>query len=138
MTVQRVLAVDPGKDKCGAAVLDRRQGVLNQAVVTADQLLSLVDDWTRDYDCRVIVVGDRTARGEAMQNLQQLLTAKKIDQIILIDEHKSTQEARQRYWLAYPPAGWRKIIPRGLLFPPCAIDDFAAIILGERYFVKNA
>lgn len=138
MTVQRVLAVDPGKDKCGAAVLDRRQGVLNQAVVTTDQLLSLVDDWTRDYACRVIVVGDRTACGAALQNLQQLLTTKKIDQIILIDEHKSTQEARQRYWLAHPPAGWRTFLPVGLLTPPCAIDDFAAIILGERYFVRNA
>ena len=137
MTIQRIIAVDPGQDKCGAAVLDRRQGVLNHTVIAADQLRSLIDRWTCDYACRVIVVGDRTAHNQTLQNLQQLLAAKIIDQIVLIDEHKSTQEARQRYWTVHPPTGWRKIFPRGLLIPPCAIDDFAAIILAERYFAKN-
>ena len=34
--VQRVLAIDPGREKCGIAVYDQQQGVMKQAIVTAE------------------------------------------------------------------------------------------------------
>ena len=137
MKLDRVLAVDPGREKCGVALVDRQHGALRQAVVESARLLKFAEAVSREFDCRTIVLGDGTATAQTKKELSLLLTENIVDQIVVVGERNSTQEARRRYWLAYPPIGWRKFIPAGLLSPPCAIDDFAAIILGERYFAKN-
>ena len=137
MKDERVLAIDPGREKCGVAVVDRQLGVLQQAVVESSRLLSFVEAASRQYDCRTLVLGDGTAARQIKKEISLLLTENKIDRVEAVDERDSTREARRRYWQVHPPSGWRKFIPVGLLTPPCAIDDFAAIILGERYFAKN-
>ena len=137
MTVQRVVAVDPGREKCGVAVVDRQQGALWRQVVESATLPKIVADLLERFGCRIVVLGDQTASGTVRQLLQPLQDQLLTNEIILIDEHGSTEEARSRYWQAIPPTGWRRFLPRGLLSPPCAVDDFAAIILGERYFKKN-
>ncbi|HWR28316.1 MAG TPA: hypothetical protein VN631_00655 [Negativicutes bacterium] len=137
MARQRVVAIDPGRDKCGVAVVDLEQGPLWRQIVAPTELLQKVDSLAQEYDCRVVALGNQTSSEAARQRLQPLLEQELVDEIIMIDEHDSTEQARSRYWQAYPPAGWRRFLPIGLLVPPCAIDDFAAIILGERYFKKN-
>lgn len=137
----RVLAIDPGRLKCGLAICDRQQGVLQQAVVEQDQLMKQAAEWLSRFDCRVIVLGNKTASQQVAARLAEFLKEKRVDQIVFVDEHNSTLEARQRYWQSHPPTGWRALVPQGLLTPPCAIDDFAAIILAERYFqecIKNS
>ena len=137
MKAERVLAVDPGREKCGVAVVDRNYGILRQAVVESARLLPFVESAIREYDCRTLILGDGTTARQIRKIFSQLLAENMIDQMADISERNSTQEARRRYWLAYPPSGWRKYIPVGLLTPPCAIDDFAAIILAERYFAQS-
>ena len=135
---QRLLALDPGRDKCGIAVYDEQHGVMRQAIVSVDDLVENVDALCQEFDCSTIVVGNKTACKKVLKMLACFVTENKIDSIVMVDEHKSTEEARRLYWQANPPAGWRRLIPQGLLFPPCAIDDFAAIILAERYFQQCA
>lgn len=137
MTTHCVIAIDPGKDKCGVAVVDHEQGALLHQVVPTEQLLIRLAEWLPRYGCRLIVLGDQTFSVAVRESLQSLIDQKKIEDIVLVDERKSTETARFRYWQAYPPTGWRRFLPIGLLLPPCAVDDFAAIILGERYFQKN-
>ena len=137
MILDRIVAIDPGRGKCGLAVMDRQRGVLQQSVTDCSQVLSKVRDWAVCYKCSTLVIGDGTAARPIQQQLASLVRENVVRQIVLENEKNSTREARQRYWLAHPPSGWRKFIPIGLLTPPCAIDDFAAIILGERYFAKN-
>ena len=132
----RVLSIDPGRDKCGLAVVDQAEGVLQQAVISADKLIPSVERWCRDYVCPVVLVGDKTACKTVIERLAPLLAEKKIEAIITVDEHKTTEEARLRYWQAHSPDGLKRFLPLGLLSPPCAIDDFAAIILAERYFAQ--
>lgn len=134
----RVLAIDPGRLKCGLAICDRQQGVLQQAVVEQDQLLQVVANWLCRYGCRVIVLGNKTASRQVALQLADFLNENVIEKVAFVDEHNSTLEARTRYWRTHPPSGWRRLVPQGLLTPPCAVDDFAAIILAERYFQKNA
>ena len=138
MTVNRVLAIDPGRGKCGLAVVDHQLGVLRQAVVEQKEFARMIKDFATQYGCRVVVLGDGTAAEFIGCELEALVSASIIDKIESIDESESTRQARSLYWLAHPPSGWKKIIPVGLLIPPCAIDDFAAIILAERYFERNA
>ena len=137
-SLERVLAIDPGRDKCGIAVVDRSRGVIRQAIVSTTELYSVAKNWTRELGCSQIVVGDKTASRRVREDLADLLTTNAIESTVTVDEHKSTELARGRYWQTNPPRGWRKFVPRGLLVPPCAIDDFAAIILAERYFERNA
>lgn len=137
MTAKRIVAVDPGREKCGVAVVDQEQGPLWRRVVASDQLLLTVTALVSEFDCRVVALGNQTSSAAAAQKLHPLLDQRKIEEIYLIDEHDSTEKARIRYWQANPPTGWRRFVPIGLQVPPCAVDDFAAIILGERYFEKN-
>ena len=130
------MAVDPGREKCGVAVVDREQGALWRQVVEAATLQGAVSDLLDRFGCRIVVLGDQTASATVHHLLQPLLDQELADEIILIDEHGSTEEARSRYWQEVPPTGWQRFLPRGLLSPPCAVDDFAAIILAERYFKK--
>ena len=137
MTVERVVAVDPGREKCGVAVVDRQQGVLCRQVVETTALVAAVEELLEKFGCRQVILGGQTASGTVRQFLKPLQEQCLMDEIILIDERGSTEQARARYWQEVPPTGWRRFLPRGLLSPPCAIDDFAAIILGERYFREN-
>ena len=133
-----ILAIDPGREKCGAAVLDQNKNVLWQCVVGLSDLLPVSLQVTRQYGIRTVVLGNQTFSGEVRRMLQPLLEKKLVQKIINVDERGSTEMARARYWQAFPPCGWRWFIPRGLLIPPCAIDDFAAIILGERFLAKKS
>ena len=134
---ERVLAIDPGRDKCGIAVVDRTQGVLQRSIVSTRQLVLSVEQWSKQFSCPVVIVGNKTASKQVLESLALLQSKNKVESIVTVDEHNSTQEARGRYWQANPPRGWQKLLPKGLLVPPCAIDDFAAIILAERYFGRN-
>lgn len=137
MTAQRILAIDPGREKCGLAVMDRCEGVLAQAVVGCPKLLEKVSELVLRYGCRVLVMGDGTAATLIQELLLPIVDKGVIDAIVPVNEKNSSREARTRYWQIHPPRGWRKMIPLGLLVPPCAIDDFAAIILAERYFQQS-
>lgn len=132
------MAVDPGREKCGVAVMDRERGVLRQSIVPTANLTECVEAFVKVNGCRAVVLGNQTFSTQTRHLLESLLEQKKIDEIISVDEHGSTEAARDRYWKAFPPTGWRRFLPRGLLVPPCAVDDFAAIILGERYFGKKS
>lgn len=133
-----ILAIDPGREKCGAAVLDPEKAVLWHGVVATADLLPVSRELTRQYGLRTVILGNQTYSGEIRGTLQSLLDSQLVSEIIFVDERGSTEAARSRYWQAFPPTGWRRFLPRGLLIPPCAIDDFAAIILGERFLAKKS
>ena len=133
-----ILAIDPGREKCGAAVLDPEKTVLWHGVVATADLLALSRELTRQYGLRTVILGNQTYSGEIRGTLQSLLDSQLVSEIIFVDERGSTEAARSRYWQVFPPSGWRRFLPRGLLIPPCAIDDFAAIILGERFLAKKS
>ena len=133
-----ILAIDPGRDKCGLAVLNHEKSVFWHSVVSVPELFPVALQMTRRYGIRTVVLGNQTCSGEVRRMLQPLLEQKLVQEIINVDERGSTEMARARYWQAFPPSGWRRFIPRGLLVPPCAIDDFAAIILGERFLAKKS
>ncbi|MGQ0550271.1 MAG: hypothetical protein ACT4PY_11465 [Armatimonadota bacterium] len=129
MNAQRrrvVLAIDPGREKCGVAVAER-DGVRDRAVVAPQALPDLVRVWQRRYGVTDIVIGNRTASGDVARMLQGIVPLP----LRAIDEAGTTLRARARYFDDHPPRGWRRLIPRGLLTPPEPYDDYAAILLAE-------
>ena len=128
-----VVAVDPGRDKCGVAVVDRCQGVKERFIAATSDLPVIVTRLVVQYGSRTVVVGDRTTSGAAQGVLRAALSDRSV-QILAVDEHRSTEEARARYWRENPPRGLRRLVPVTMLAPPRPVDDYVAVILAERYW----
>lgn len=125
-----ILSIDPGKDKCGLAILNDSARTLEKKVVSRRELSFEVTGFVAKYAIQTIVVGGSTTSRSVQKELMRMdLRAS----IVFIEEEFSTQEARKRYFKENPPRGLRRLIPSGLLVPPHLIDDYAAVILGERY-----
>jgi RNase H-fold protein (predicted Holliday junction resolvase) len=132
---ETILGFDPGKDKCGVAVMDGDRALLYHQVLLTAEVISQISNLCQQYNVSRIVMGDQTT---AKQWQQQLTTVFPDLPITLIDERYSSLEARDRYWQMYPANFLTKLIPQGMRQPPRSIDDLVAIILIERYLSKNA
>ncbi|SDF72584.1 Holliday junction resolvase RuvX [Sporolituus thermophilus] len=132
-----VIAVDPGRDKCGIAAVSRDRGVLYKAVVPTAALAGKVAKLAHDYGAAAVVVGDRTTGSAAVKELSALIIDGRPLMIATVDEHRSTDEARRRYWQENPPRGLRRLIPTTMQVPPAPVDDYVAVILAERYFASS-
>ena len=129
-----VIAVDPGRDKCGVAVVRRDGGVLHQSVVAAGRMAEAVAALAAAHAVDTVVVGDRTGHKVAMAALGQLRPGGRPLDIRTVDEHRSSDEARGRYWRENPPRGLSRLVPVTLLVPPVPVDDYVAVILAERFY----
>lgn len=128
-----VLAIDPGRYKCGVAVAadGSRSDVLHQAVVSADQLFQVLSHLADQYRPQVIVVGNGTAASAAARAAETAGIP-----VEIVDERFTSIEARKRYFAEHPPRGLRRLIPVSLQTPGRPIDDYVAVILAERYLRK--
>ena len=126
-----VLAIDPGREKCGVAVLASDGRVLVQRVVTTAELDAAVGALIRAYEPNVIM-GNGTTSSDAKKRVEALGVS-----VTLVDEYRTTDAAKCAYWEAHPPRGWRRLMPRGMLVLPVPVDDFVAVILAQRFLEKR-
>lgn len=126
-----ILGFDPGRDKCGVAVMGLDRQLYYHQVVAAKDAIATLETLCQQFPVSLVVMGNQTTAKQWKQQLQQEL-AQALN-IILVDERYTTLEARDRYWLMYPPQGLTKLLPKGLRQPPRPIDDIVAILLIERY-----
>ena len=128
--MDNIIAVDPGRDKCGVAVLDPSGTVLYQKDVKTDDLMKIIGEQLEACGASALVIGNgttsQTAQTEIEKNYPKL-------ELVEVDEYYTTQLARQEYWKAKPPKGWRKLLPTSMQVPPEPVDDFVAIILARRF-----
>lgn len=130
-----ILGFDPGRDKCGVAVVDLNCNILAHQVVPATTVLATLTHLRQQYNPQRIVMGNQTTAQQWRQQLERNLIPPL--PITLIDERYSTLEARDRYWVLYPPKGLVRFIPQGMRTVPRPIDDIVAIILVERYLAQQ-
>lgn len=123
-----MLAVDPGRAKCGIAVVSS-SGVLHREVCPVQQLVSRVREAAGATGATVLVIGHGTNGARLARVLRQQADLPTVE---LVDEAFTTQEAKKRFFRENPPRGLRRLIPRGLLQPGNAVDDYVAVILAER------
>lgn len=127
-----ILGFDPGRDKCGIAVMDRDRQIVYHDVIPADQALASIESLCRQYAIEQIVLGNQTTSQAWLAQLKARFTSAS-PAISLVDERNSTLEARDRYWQFYPPQGLARWIPQGMRIPPRPVDDIVAILLIERF-----
>jgi len=129
-----ILAVDPGRDKCGIAVVSPAGEALTQEVVSAETLAARARELAGQYHIGAVVVGDRTGANAALEALQAALPQV---ETAAINEHRSTEEARRLYFREHPPRGWRRLLPTTLQTPPRPYDDYVALVLARRYLQRQ-
>ena len=117
-----VCGLDPGRDKCGLAVVDNQGSCLYHEIVSTVQLEEQLKQLQGKYGFSTLVMGGARAR----QSLPEV-------KLQVVDEYRTTDEAKEEYWRIYPPKGWRRLVPHGMLIPPKPVDDLAALILARRY-----
>ena len=125
-----ILSIDPGKNKCGVALLSDIKGVIYHKVILSNNIINEINTIISGYRLYCIVLGDRT---HSLQIKEKLSLIKSEKGIIFLDEHLTTELARKKYFKENPPGGWKRLIPVSLQVPPVPYDDYAAIILGERF-----
>ncbi len=131
-----ILGFDPGREKCGIAVMgDDSQLYYHQVILAAD-VPTIIQSLCQQFTIETLVMGDQTTSKMWKQKLTEILP--KSLSILQVNERYSTLEARDRYWQLYPPKGLTRLIPKGMRTPPRPIDDIVAIILIERYLNQSS
>lgn len=125
-----IASVDPGRDKCGLAVLSADASILYRQVVETDELLSELQKLQKSFRFDTVVIGNGTTSQHMQENICRIMPNTKI---VIVDEYNTTQLAKREYWKLTPPTGWRRLMPQSLLEPPVPVDDVVAVILGRRY-----
>jgi RNase H-fold protein (predicted Holliday junction resolvase) len=128
-----LLGFDPGKQKCGVAVMGLDRKLHFQAVIPSAEAIAKVGNLLDSYPISLMVMGDQTASKQWKAKLQASFPDLRI---ITVDERYSSEEARQRFWDIYPATGLMKLVPRGMRSPDRPIDDIVAAILIERYLSR--
>ena len=128
----RVLAVDPGKEKCGLAVCGP-EGILAHRIVSTADVDRLVRTWMAEYRVDAVIVGNLTYGKHVFDKIADLEVP-----VSMAEEAGTTLRARRRYFQDHPPRGWRKLLPLDLQTPPEPYDDYAAVLIGERYLSGEA
>lgn len=131
-----LFAIDPGRDKCGAAILDYSGMVLHRESVPVDNLWDRLAFLFLKYpDADRVAVGGGTGSKRVLACLEH--SALKHLPVSMVDETDTSMQARAKYFLTHPPRGLMRVVPRGLRVPPRPVDDFAAVIIGERFLKKR-
>jgi RNase H-fold protein (predicted Holliday junction resolvase) len=128
-----ILAIDPGREKTGIAIL-KNSNVLEHKIINSEELVQIIKSLLEKYIIKTIVMGN----GTSSKKKYDLLKREFIDRdIVLINEYRTTDEARKLYFQENPPKGWKKLIPLGMQVPPVPVDDYAAIVIGRKYLKDN-
>lgn len=128
-----ILAIDPGREKTGIAIL-KNSDVLEHKIINSEELVQIIKSLLGKYIIKTIVMGN----GTSSKKKYDLLKREFIDRdIVLINEYRTTDEARKLYFQENPPKGWKKLIPLGMQVPPVPVDDYAAIVIGRKYLKDN-
>ncbi len=128
-----VLGIDPGTRKCGVAVITQAATApLVLEVVPFERFQERITELVRVHGVRAIALGGGTHASVVAAMLVDLGLP-----VGIVNERETTLLARTRYFQANPPSGWRRFIPRGMLLPPRPIDDYAALLIAERYLASQ-
>ena len=128
-----ILSIDPGREKTGIAILNNSD-VLEHKIINSEELVQIIKSLLEKYIIKTIVMGN----GTSSKKKYDLLKREFMDRdIVLINEYRTTDEARKLYFQENPPKGWKKLIPLGMQVPPVPVDDYAAIVIGRKYLKDN-
>lgn len=128
-----VLAIDPGRDKCGLALVSADEGIRFRAIVPTVEIGITCHYLLQQQPQAEVIIGEGTGRQVVTEAIRRILP----DLVITpVAERDSTLRARERYFEDQPPRGWLRLLPGGMRVPPRPVDDYAAVVLAEEYLER--
>ncbi len=122
------MGIDPGRDKCGVAILTATGEIKFQRVISTEELDVAIKNLAAEFEIEKVILGDGTTHKAAAKKISAAgLTFE------LVDEKHTTEEARREFWKKNPPSGWRKFLPTSMQVPPEPVDAIVAEILVKRF-----
>ena len=125
-----VAAIDPGRDKCGFAVVAAGGEVRFRKVIHTAELEQELWAAHAIHTFSDLILGNGTTSKEAGARIRAALPALAVH---VVDEYRTTELAKRAYWRVNPPSGWRRFVPQTMLVPPEPVDDLVAVILARRW-----
>ncbi|MBX3097699.1 MAG: hypothetical protein KF812_12650 [Fimbriimonadaceae bacterium] len=139
LTPKTILAIDPGSRKCGLALIQRdedaRTRLLWRAIRPPEDLSAAIDEARGIAEFEVIVIGSGTGSRPIIEMIRESQPG---TSVMTADEKNTTQQARERYWQVNGRKWYQRLLPATMFIPKEPIDDFAALILGERVLSDGA
>ncbi len=136
MGMYKLIAVDPGRGKCGVAAMKSDGTVMEKCMCAADAVAETAAGVAaRTGGVDRVVVGSGTGSAAVAEQLRN--SPGLPDRIELAPEQNTTLEARAIYEREHPAAWPLRIIPRWLFAPPRDLDAYAAVAIGLRYLKHN-
>ena len=126
----KVLAIDPGREKCGVCLTDGNGSIGYQRVIETVRLEEIISTLISDNAIDAIVLGDGTTSADARKRIETIAVNIPIE---IVDEKHTTEQARVLYWKKNPPRGWRRLLPTSMQVPPEPVDHLVAEILAQRF-----
>lgn len=125
------MGIDPGRDKCGVAVLTDSGEIKFQRVVVTCELDAVLKNLAAQFEIATVILGDGTTHKSAAEKISAAGL-----KFQLVDEKHTTEEARRLYWKKNPPRGWRRLLPTSMQVPPEPVDAIVAEILVRKFLAK--
>ena len=123
-----LLAVDPGRDKIGIAVLTRDGEIIEKSVIPRTEFAQSVSELINRHNPDAFAVGDSTFSKFAYDALCAVVKK----EVLKVPERGSTLQARDLAWKEIPPGGLYRILPRIFWPTPSGLDAWAAVVIGRR------
>ena len=128
--MSKVVAIDPGKSKCGITIADIKEKTVNEAIVIQSHLLLKYIEKTYQNEKNIqFLIGNGTSSKIYIKSLDQL-----VPNLIIAEEKNSTYRAKQRYFEIFPLLGIKCFLPREIFILNKNLDALAALIIMEDYF----
>ena len=131
MVSPTVLAIDPGRVKCGLAVVSQDGTILFRAIVGVDAVIVQTTDLIGVYHPLAVVCGAGTGAKPILQALQAASLSIPVQPV---NEAHTSEQARARFVRENKPPFLQRLLPLSLRTPWLPYDDYVAILLAERYW----
>ncbi|MEW5947708.1 MAG: hypothetical protein AB1742_16095 [bacterium] len=124
------IAVDPGRQKCGLALMERSGAVRERAAVSAENAGDKISEWMeRCAGVDTIAIGNGVGHKEIMNALAERFPLVKLE---IVDEAGTTLEARRLFLRHNPGKRFWMVFPFSLFAPGTLLDKYAAEAIGLR------
>ena len=125
----RVIAIDPGKSKCGLVLAEISEKKVYKAIILkSESLEKYVRNLIINEDISQIIIGNGTTSREIREKLYFF---KK--EVITFEEKNTTYRAKARYFQLFPISGLKFFLPREVFILNKNLDAISALIILEDY-----
>jgi len=131
----RVLAIDPGRQKCGLAVVSAGPTVHFREIVETERVVARLLQLLPEQRFERVLMGDGTQSAPLSRAVREALAGRV--EVELVPEAFTSQRARERLARESLPKGLLRFVPVGMRTPARPYDDYVAILLAEDWFART-